>query len=152
MSTTPTLRDAAQAAYELLSSGLGIPDAKYRVVTELAAALTQGAGEAVEPVAYLWRNVIDGLPRVVMPDSIITADASWVVEDSLHTAQQLQQAVARALEPIQQAIRDYHYALDTRQHGGVAQGKAVGAIEEALGMPWKRGEELAARTPKDAGA
>jgi len=64
-------------------------------------------------------------------------------------AQQLQQAVARALAPIQQAIRDYHYALDTRQHGGVAQGKAVGAIEEALGMHWQRGVELAARATKE---
>lgn len=95
MSTTPTLRDAAQAVLD----GWAEHNTQKTcdAMEALRAALTQGAG-AVEPVAHLWRNVIDGRPRVVMPDSIITADASWVVEDSLHTATQLQQAVARALD------------------------------------------------------
>lgn len=162
MSTTPKLRDAAQASpcpfcsgdstapshsqhrpgcyFLVLASVKAAPQGDMSWAPELLAAwnrrasLTQGAGEAVEPVAWL------------------SLDGVGDPNEALFTAQQLQQAVARALEPIQQAIRDYHYALDTRQHGGVAQGKAVGAIEEALGMPWKRGEELVARTPKDAGA
>lgn len=70
MSTTPTLRDAAQAAYELLSSGLGIPDAKYRVVTELAAALTQGAGATIEWQVrgrhhYEWRRASEEIARAM---------------------------------------------------------------------------------------
>lgn len=100
MTTTPTLRDAAQA---LLSAYMFSPVAAedaalHKAVDALRAALAAPADALVEPVAHLWRNVIDGRTRVVMPDSIITADASWVVEDSLHTATQLQQAVARAYE------------------------------------------------------
>lgn len=49
------------------------------------------------------------------------------------------------LEQIKQAIKDYHYALDTRQHGGVAQDKAYRAIEDAMGLPWRQGEEKARR-------
>jgi chromosome condensin MukBEF ATPase and DNA-binding subunit MukB len=50
------------------------------------------------------------------------------------------------IEKVKSAIRDYHFALDTRKHGGVAQDTAVHAIEQALGMPWVRGEELERRT------
>ena len=46
---------------------------------------------------------------------------------------------------IEAAIRDYHYALDMRQHGGVAQDKAIKAIESALNLHWRQGEELARR-------
>lgn len=49
------------------------------------------------------------------------------------------------LEKIRQAIRDYHYALDTRQHGGEAQNKAFDAITDALGMYWQQGQEAALR-------
>lgn len=120
------------------------------------AALTQGDGEAVEPVAYQIRRtdgkgVWEPCTREYYDDTMRTGRyAGWDTGPAaevraLVPAQQLQQAVARALEPIRQAIRDYHYALDTRQHGGVAQGKAVRAIEEALGMNWKQGEEAAIR-------
>lgn len=49
------------------------------------------------------------------------------------------------LEKVRAAIRDYHYALDTRQHGGVAQDRAFNAICVALNMSWRQGEEAAAR-------
>lgn len=52
---------------------------------------------------------------------------------------------ADALEPIRQAVRDYHYALDARQHGGVAAHKAIYAIEEALGTHWQQGQETGRR-------
>lgn len=45
------------------------------------------------------------------------------------------------LEEVQEAIRDYYYALDTRQHGGVAQDKAFQRIEKIMGMCWTQGEE-----------
>lgn len=60
-------------------------------------------------------------------------------------ATQLQQAEARALEPIRQAIRDYHYALDTRQHGDLAQSSAFNEISQHLGMHWQQGKEAAIR-------
>lgn len=43
------------------------------------------------------------------------------------------------------AIRDYHFSLDSREHGGVAADKAIKAIETALNLPWRQGEELARR-------
>jgi hypothetical protein len=52
---------------------------------------------------------------------------------------------AARLEKIRQAIRDYHYALDKRLHGGVAQSAAYRAIESAMEMPWTQGAEAAAR-------
>lgn len=50
---------------------------------------------------------------------------------------------------IRRAIRDYHYALDTRQNGGIAQHKAFEAICQALGMHWVQGQE---KTIRDGGA
>ena len=51
---------------------------------------------------------------------------------------------------VKQAVRDYHFALDTRQHGGVAAGKALDAIQSALGMHWKQGAESATRAAQTA--
>jgi hypothetical protein len=53
---------------------------------------------------------------------------------------------ADPLDEISEALHDYHYALDTRQHGGVAADAAISAIERALGMPWKQGEVSARRS------
>lgn len=49
------------------------------------------------------------------------------------------------LDQIRQAIRDYYFALDTRQHGGEEQRKAFDVIEEALGMHWVQGKEAESR-------
>lgn len=50
------------------------------------------------------------------------------------------------LECIRQYVRDYHYALDCRKHGGVAADHLVHQIETLLGMPWLQGAELVQRT------
>lgn len=55
------------------------------------------------------------------------------------------QRMARLLrenEAVTAALWDYHHALDTRQHGGVAADKMVKAVEAALGKPWKQGATL----------
>lgn len=49
---------------------------------------------------------------------------------------------ADTLEAIRFAVRNYHYALDTRQHGDVAANAAICKIMDVLGMPWAQGEEL----------
>lgn len=54
-------------------------------------------------------------------------------------------AAGSVTDAIQQAIRDYHYALDTRQHGGAAADRAFTAIREALGMGWVQGAEARRR-------
>lgn len=43
---------------------------------------------------------------------------------------------------IRAAIREYHLALDNRDHQGVAAGKALDSIRETLRMPWVQGKEL----------
>lgn len=50
-----------------------------------------------------------------------------------------------ALATIEQALRDYHFALDSRQHGGIAADQALNTIAQAMGMRWKQGEEAARR-------
>lgn len=50
-----------------------------------------------------------------------------------------------ALATIEQALRDYHFALDSRQHGGVAADQALSTIAQTMGMRWKQGDETARR-------
>ena len=57
---------------------------------------------------------------------------------------------AARLAKITQAIRDYHFALDNREHGGVAMARAWNAICDVLNMDWVQGAESAAR--KQGGA
>ena len=45
------------------------------------------------------------------------------------------------LDAIIEAIQDYYFKLDTRQHGGVAAGHALEQIEKTVGMSWVQGEE-----------
>lgn len=59
---------------------------------------------------------------------------------------------AQARDAARQAIRDYHYALDDRQHGGAAAGKAVDAIQNAFDMHWVPGKEFAARAAQGGAA
>jgi hypothetical protein len=47
------------------------------------------------------------------------------------------------------AIKGYHLELDQRRHGGVAAQHALMKTEEALGMPWVQGAELAAAAAKE---
>jgi hypothetical protein len=51
-------------------------------------------------------------------------------------------AVNERISAIEQAIRDYHYTLDTRQHGGLAENHAFHAICNAMGMHWSQGKEV----------
>lgn len=194
MSTTPTLRDAAQANDQFqalrdqvsnaaFSEDGGIysfdPRAWERVCTPAVirslikaydaalAELTQGAGEAlVDKSPDLQGSLVDKTANLqgrageaVEPVATVVSwtnssysrnyKLTWhkdVPEGTkLHTATQLQQAVALVLAPIRQAIRDCHYALDTHQHGDIALDRAMGVIKNHLGMHWQQGKEAAIR-------
>ena len=54
------------------------------------------------------------------------------------------------LRLVRQAVRDFHYALDNRKHGGVAAGAAMNAIELALNMYWQQGQEADRRANQAA--
>jgi hypothetical protein len=45
-------------------------------------------------------------------------------------------------EALRKAVDDYHYALDTRQHGGMVAEQFVAAVKNILDMPWVRGAVL----------
>lgn len=48
---------------------------------------------------------------------------------------------ALALHGIKTAIQDYHFALDSRQHGDTAAHDAIKTIEAILGLEWWPGHE-----------
>lgn len=55
-----------------------------------------------------------------------------------------------SLAEIAQEIRDYHFALDTRQHGGIALTNAFDSICNTLGLHWTQGKEAAHRAASAA--
>ena len=75
-----------------------------------------------------------------------------VTEPCYHAARAPADSVledAAQLAKITQAIRDYHFALDNREHGGVAMARAWNAICDVLNMDWVQGAESAAREQGD---
>jgi len=45
------------------------------------------------------------------------------------------------LEQIKQVIRDYHFDLDSRKNGIIAQNNAIQKIQHILNMEWNQGLE-----------
>lgn len=82
----------------------------------------------------------------------LVAGARWCI-DAIHAlptpaafAAPEPDDTAGKMREVEHAIADYHYALDARQHGGVAAHRAVEAIERALGRQWVRGAEARRRS------
>lgn len=50
----------------------------------------------------------------------------------------------------EEALRDYYYALDNRQHGGVAADRLTKDLGRALGMSWEPGAERERRQGRAA--
>jgi hypothetical protein len=55
------------------------------------------------------------------------------------------------LEQIRGVIRDYHFDLDSRKHGGNASWVAFDKIKSILGMHWRQGEETKRRREQGNG-
>ena len=51
----------------------------------------------------------------------------------------------RLLTAIKCKLADYHFALDTRQHGGTASNALASDIESILATPWNPGQEAQKR-------
>lgn len=49
------------------------------------------------------------------------------------------------LAAVETAIRNYHFALDMRQHAASAAHQALDAIEKAIDLPWEQGAEMQRR-------
>jgi hypothetical protein len=63
------------------------------------------------------------------------------------TAKKVAVEAIQQLEAVKSAVRAYHAALNRREHGGVAQGQCVKAIEAALGLRWEAGVGTIERVP-----
>lgn len=95
----------------------------------------------------VWRNFVGLWPesRREIADAVVdllatpAAQADSVLEDAALLAQ------------IEAAIRDYHYELDMRKHGGLAESVALSAICNTMGMPWHQGKEAARRAARKQG-
>lgn len=46
----------------------------------------------------------------------------------------------KTVNEVKKIVQNYHLALDRRQHGGVAAGKAIKRLETLLGMYWQQGQ------------
>ena len=62
--------------------------------------------------------------RLVMPSPAEMAEANLLI-----------------IKGVRDALRDYHYAMDSRQHGGSAAHAVVYSLQILMGMPWIQGEE-----------
>ncbi|WP_137104380.1 hypothetical protein [Azospirillum argentinense] len=99
----------------------------FRELYDAALAGKLEAGQlarlAVDEVRNSTDDPVDGL--TVLFNALLT--------DAALTAQ------PDPLGMVRQAIADYHYALDTRQHGGTAAHQAIDAIKAHLGITWEPG-------------
>jgi len=93
------------------------------------------ACQDAEPVAYLWQHCETGRTRIVMPDDVITADATWFVVGPLftHPAKQVPSAAMQLVTKqaddeglwfealtapeahLQAALRKLHAAVESSQ-------------------------------------
>jgi hypothetical protein len=100
-------------------------------------------------------NLYDRDRQPLEPDEVVAAikEATEKYGAGLYRQSVAAPADAERLalaERIATALRDYHYALDMRQHGGVAANQALVAIQQAMELPWIMGKEKTKRaTPKN---
>lgn len=57
----------------------------------------------------------------------------------LISAMAAQQMLEQDLGAVRGHVRAYYEALDRREHGGVAQDKALRGVQDVLGMEWVQG-------------
>ena len=69
------------------------------------------ASAGSEPVAHLWQHSETGRTRIVMPDMIVDADASWQVVGPLYLGAAPPTAQAEGWRPIETAPKDSGYLL-----------------------------------------
>lgn len=114
-------------------------------MTTTPHAVQAGAGtpESDEAPAVAAARGFRDQDRNASPDSHA---AGAVDQDAITTTRSLRREDRNAapLDAVRAAVTAYHLALDQREHGGVAAGQALGAIEQALGTPWVQGKALAA--------
>lgn len=102
-------------------------------LTEAERQLRDGA--AALAADFMKIQGYEPIGRVVLGLCAII-DRFKVDEDRLSVARELGQ-----IKNVEQAIRDYHFALDDRQPCEIAAGLALAKISKVLDMIWYPGEE-----------
>jgi hypothetical protein len=168
------LRAAAQQALEALEyyehQKFEWGYADEAAIAALRAALAQQQEQEQEPVAYLWQHSETGRTRVVMPDQVVTADATWVVVGPLYLhpprreAQQEQEPVAWSDARLRGIASDYFpdakdwpAAMLCLRHLLMEQAQMINGLteEETLatasvsGFPQKSEQEQEANYPEE---
>ena len=135
-------RDGAKTLAELRRYTIGdlsiaiasAPQADSQPAPDEIVSVAREQGLPETEIEGVFRVNVDDLGRMFAADRAARAPADSVLED------------AARLEQIAEAIRDYHYALDTRKHGGVAESAAFNSICLTMGMHWEQGKEADRRT------
>ena len=128
-----TLKRDETIAWIEISDEAG-PDGAEKIIREFAASR-----EMLEALIDLASSDADVLtdstsePWQKAHAAIAKATGGEFGSDEANT---LATPVTEPLDAIKRAISDYHHALDTREHGGVAADRALRTIMETLGMPW----------------
>lgn len=155
---TDKLRAAAQMALEALEWSWGgepIGTMEIDAINALRAALSEPlalvceaalkpaasevSGSTPEPVAHLWQHSETGRTRVVMPDQIITADATWLVVGPLYAHPQRQPLsdaeIDSSVAAARDALLDHIYEHGTTAEGVMQRVRNIArAIEKAHGI------------------
>ena len=120
-----------------IGNGAGQPD----VLAALAATSATAAPD------MKWRELFWAVARALncLPSTYVDANAHVYLQAEKYAAIAIQRTPADARDAVTQAVRDYHFALDNRQHGGVAAERAIDAIQTALGLHWVQGAEASTR-------
>ena len=74
----------AELEAQLSSSGFTAADMATAAAQGFRDGVASLAANAGEPVAHLWQHCETGRTRIVMPDMIVDADASWQVVGPLY--------------------------------------------------------------------
>jgi hypothetical protein len=74
--------------------------------------------ERQEPVAWMWQHSETGRTRIVMPDSVITADANWIVVGPLYLG-----AAPPQRQPLTDAERNHLWETIYDHGNGKYQGE-----------------------------
>ena len=116
--------DEADAQEEAKKADMAWPrSGPHRAVRLVEVGSASLSANAWEPVAHLWQHCETGRTRIVMPDMIVDADASWQVVGPLYLGAAPPTAQAEGWRPISTAPKDKSNMVLLRQPcGSIANG------------------------------
>lgn len=99
--------------------------------------------QSPKPAGQKWPSVSDSALRQAISDAR-AAGSRGAASRQATLAQGASDALDK-LDKVRHALTEYYNSLDRREHGGVAAGAALNAIESALNMSWDQHKAAKAR-------